>query len=632
MRQQILARGHDAVTAPIRLGEGRQGLTGRPADPRWLAAVVLMACVAAGLMVIPLSALTERQVSVATVLASLDGTATTNAVVGVRGDPVGVRDDRPSSPSLFERQLEHMRLSNQTLRTYTYILAKPAFAKTESFQDASGAPDASGGGDAQGGGDAASDAQEASAAPDATTTARDAPAGLGKSRRAEPAGVPINITDIERTLSVANKKKVIVFQDGNTPAAILEATGMAAADAASASALLLAQAALRGRPFAAGDLVELTSVHPDRRGIDSRRIDRRDPAIPIPDWQDPDHPNAEGEGTGGGMGEVAMGDGKPFRISIIRRGDVLGAVAIGDAGGYAPIVQAPSQAAAPAVAASLNDFSAVGTRGVSLREGLYALVDQGKLARPLVDDLIRICGRDVDVEKPASLEDTVSVLVSPETSDGRAQPEIAYASVTSGGREHGFYRFASDHDAAPDYFNEAGQSVSRFLLRKPVAAGRLGDGFGWRIHPVLKDRRFHEGVDYAAPSGSPIVAAGAGVVEKIDAQWGYGKYIRIKHDQGYETTYAHISGVPANMRIGARVVQGETIAYVGSTGLSTGPHLYYEVRINGSDVDPLRIKLAGGAILRGEALAAFELRKHRIDLLLKDARDGAGLQVAGETH
>ena len=578
MRQTILARGHDAVTSPILLHEGRRGLTSRPANPRWLAAVVIMACVAAGLMVVPLSVLSERQVLAASPFATADVVPTTNAVVGVRGDPIGVRSDRPSSPSLFERQLEHLRMSHQSLRAYTYILAKPAFARTESFQDApAGIPEPG----------------DASDAPDTSAGPRDAPTAAGRSTRAAPAGVPINISDVERTAAVADKRKVVVFQEGNTPAAILEATGMAAEDAASASALLVAQAGERGRSFAAGDLVEL--VGPD------------------PDHQD--------DGIGG----------KPFRISITRKGDMLGAVALGDAGQYAPIVQVAARAVVPAATASLDDFSAVG-EGVSLREGLYALVDQGRLTRSLVDDLIRICGRDVDVEKPASPDDTVSILVSPETSDGRPEPEVAYASVTAGGRERSFYRFAADHEAAPDYFNDAGQSVSKFLLRKPVAAGRLGDGFGWRIHPVLKDRRFHEGVDYAAPYGSPIVAAGAGVVEKIDAQWGYGKYIRIKHDQGYETTYAHIAGTAANMRIGARVVQGETIAYVGSTGLSTGPHLYYEVRINSSDVDPLRIKLAGGAILRGEALAAFALRKHRIDLLLKDARDGAGLQVAGATR
>ena len=149
-----------------------------------------------------------------------------------------------------------------------------------------------------------------------------------------------------------------------------------------------------------------------------------------------------------------------------------------------------------------------------------------------------------------------------------------------------------------------------------MAAGRLGDGFGWRTHPVLHDRRFHEGVDYAAPYGSPIAAAGAGVVEKIDQEWGYGKYIRVRHDQGYETTYAHVSGFPRGMRVGARVRQGETIAYIGSTGLSTGPHLYYEVRINGQNVDPLRIRLEAGRLLSAGELTAFHQQREKLDQLI----------------
>jgi murein DD-endopeptidase MepM/ murein hydrolase activator NlpD len=144
------------------------------------------------------------------------------------------------------------------------------------------------------------------------------------------------------------------------------------------------------------------------------------------------------------------------------------------------------------------------------------------------------------------------------------------------------------------------------LLRNPVFAGRLGDGFGWRIHPILHDLRFHEGVDYAAPFGSPIAAAGEGVVEEIAEQWGYGEYIRIRHDLGYETTYAHAAGFPHGLKVGDRVRQGEPIAFVGSTGLSTGPHLYYEVRINGHNVDPLRVHLPAGRILKADLLARFE--------------------------
>lgn len=115
------------------------------------------------------------------------------------------------------------------------------------------------------------------------------------------------------------------------------------------------------------------------------------------------------------------------------------------------------------------------------------------------------------------------------------------------------------------------------------------------------------------PYGSPIAAAGSGVIEIIGQQWGYGKYVRIRHDLGYETTYAHISSVPPGLKVGDTVHQGETIAYVGSSGLSTGPHLYYEVYINGHNVDPLSIRLADGRVLSGKILASFLQTQRRID-------------------
>ncbi len=197
------------------------------------------------------------------------------------------------------------------------------------------------------------------------------------------------------------------------------------------------------------------------------------------------------------------------------------------------------------------------------------------------------------------------------------QPELAFAALTLDGKVHRYYRFTAPDDDSSDYYDADGHSVTTTLLRKPVDAGHLGDGFGWRVHPVLRDRRFHEGVDYAAPFGSPIAAAAAGVIEKIDRQWGYGEYIRIRHDYGYETTYAHISSVPHGLHVGDRVRQGQTIAYIGSTGLSTGPHLYYEVRINGRNVDPLRVRLRAGRVLEGETLAAFDKARDRADELLQ---------------
>ena len=199
------------------------------------------------------------------------------------------------------------------------------------------------------------------------------------------------------------------------------------------------------------------------------------------------------------------------------------------------------------------------------------------------------------------------------------RPRLASLKLEIGGRAFRYYRYDAPDDDSSDYYDPQGRSVTSFLLRKPVAAGRLGDGFGWRIHPVLGDRRFHQGVDYAAPFGSPIVAAGAGTVEKIDQEWGYGKYVRIRHDLGYETTYAHIAAVPRGLAVGQRVHQGQKIAFVGSTGISTGPHLYYEVRINGRNVDPLTVRLLGGRVLTGPALLAFATTRDQIDGLMRDA-------------
>jgi murein DD-endopeptidase MepM/ murein hydrolase activator NlpD len=251
---------------------------------------------------------------------------------------------------------------------------------------------------------------------------------------------------------------------------------------------------------------------------------------------------------------------------------------------------------------------------MALRRSLYTMADATGVERPVVEKLIGLSALDLDLESKISADDNAELLYS---SNVRGQPELAFAALTSNGRTHRYYRFTAPDDDSTDYYDENGRSVIHSFLRKPVAEGRLGDGFGWRIHPILRDRRFHEGVDYAAPFGSPIVSAGAGVVEKIDQQWGYGRYIRVRHDFGYETTYAHIANVAENLRVGDRVRQGQTIAYVGSTGLSTGPHLYYELRINSRDVDPLRVQLSSGRLLDGAMLAEFQKTRDRIDQLLK---------------
>ena len=194
-------------------------------------------------------------------------------------------------------------------------------------------------------------------------------------------------------------------------------------------------------------------------------------------------------------------------------------------------------------------------------------------------------------------------------------PELVFVEFTTNGRAKRLYRHEVEGNA--DYFNEDGSSMTKYLMHKPLPNGRLNDGFGWRIHPVLHVRKHHNGVDYDAPIGSPIVAAGDGVVELISSQKGYGKYVRIRHQGGYSTTYAHLSGEAKGLKTGQHVKQGEVIAYVGSTGYSTGPHLYYELKVGDQYVDPLKAQLNAGEKLTGSSMSSFRSEMDHVDKVFK---------------
>lgn len=406
------------------------------------------------------------------------------------------------------------------------------------------------------------------------------PAGLGGPAwlpGAEPAerpalGAPLNVTTVAKaTPEESETERVIVAKANDTLALVLKALGAAPQDVEA----IASEFADSASAFAGGEMITVLSS----AGTDV---------------------------------------GRPLKVSVATPGAAAAAaVALSDDGQYrrveTPAAQETEGAGAMRLAA--EDETADGAAGsrASLRAVLYRVAERNRVDRTLVDQFLRICEHDVDLGAPVAGGDRAELLFRPD--EGEA-PQLVFAKLTVGGKTRKYYQFTPPDEDSADYYDEAGRSATQFLLRKPVAEGRLGDGFGWRIHPVLRDRRFHEGVDYAAPFGSPIVAAGAGVVEKIDSQWGYGKYIRIRHDWGYETTYAHVAGFPRGVTPGARVRQGQPIAYVGSTGLSTGPHLYYEVEINGRRVDPLRIKLAAGRLLKGDALAAFERHRQSVEGLL----------------
>ncbi|MEW6017688.1 MAG: M23 family metallopeptidase, partial [Pseudomonadota bacterium] len=178
-----------------------------------------------------------------------------------------------------------------------------------------------------------------------------------------------------------------------------------------------------------------------------------------------------------------------------------------------------------------------------------------------------------------------------------------------------FYRFVRN-DGSVDYFDEDGKNVRGFLLRTPVDGARITSGFGVRRHPVLGYTRAHQGVDFGAGHGTPILSAGDGVIVEARRWGGYGNWVRVRHSNGWETGYAHASRFAKGIRPGMRVKQGQVIAYVGSTGMSTGPHLHYEVWRNGQRVNPVGAKVPQGTILAGAELRAFKARKAHLDALI----------------
>ncbi|RUW59781.1 M23 family metallopeptidase, partial [Mesorhizobium sp. M2A.F.Ca.ET.067.02.1.1] len=224
--------------------------------------------------------------------------------------------------------------------------------------------------------------------------------------------------------------------------------------------------------------------------------------------------------------------------------------------------------------------------------------------------------------------DRLEVLFSQPDGDDQTSDnsELLYVSATFGGQTRNFYRFQMQ-DGSTDYFDENGSSAKQFLLRNPLPNGRFTSGFGARRHPILGYVRMHTGTDWAAPIGSPIIAAGNGVVEKAGWAGGYGKQIIIRHANGYETSYNHQSAFAKGIEPGLHVRQGQVIGYLGQTGLSTGPHLHYELIVNGTKVDSMRVRLPVGKVLKGDDLVAFKKERERIDDLLKQ-EDGNSLKVA----
>ncbi|MDE1153207.1 MAG: M23 family metallopeptidase [Micavibrio sp.] len=224
-------------------------------------------------------------------------------------------------------------------------------------------------------------------------------------------------------------------------------------------------------------------------------------------------------------------------------------------------------------------------------------------------ELIKLYSFGVDFQREIQGGDSYEVMYEQYvTDDGSIVPNkgnIVFAKLALSDRVMPLYRY-EDTDGNVEYFDPTGQSAKKPLMKTPIDGARISSGFGFRRHPVLGFNKMHKGIDFAAPRGTPIFAAGDGVIEKAGPFSTYGNYVKIRHRSGLETAYAHMQAVKAGVRIGSRVKQGQVIGYVGTTGRSTGPHLHYEILINQVQVNPATVKMAGGRSLAGKELKSFK--------------------------
>ncbi len=230
------------------------------------------------------------------------------------------------------------------------------------------------------------------------------------------------------------------------------------------------------------------------------------------------------------------------------------------------------------------------------------------LPNNVIVDMIRIFSFDVDFQREIRKGDKFEIFYERKISeDGRRVEEgnILYARLTLRGKPISLYRYKPAKAHFADYFHENGQSAKKALMRTPIEGARLSSYYGKRKHPVLGYTRMHKGLDFSAPTGTPIMAAGDGIVERASRFGAYGNYVRIRHNGTYKTAYAHLSKYGRGIKSGKRVKQGQIIGYVGATGRVTGRHLHYEVFVNGKQVNPLRLKIPTGITLKGNDKKKF---------------------------
>ena len=252
----------------------------------------------------------------------------------------------------------------------------------------------------------------------------------------------------------------------------------------------------------------------------------------------------------------------------------------------------------------------------TITSSLYLAADKADVPDEIIIKMIELYSFDVDFQRDIQPNDKFEVLYEQSLNDEGTVVKtgpIQFASLTLQGQTFPLYRHTPKGEEHADYFDDKGRAARKTIMRTPIDGARISSGYGTRKHPILGYKKAHRGVDFAARKGTPIKAAGDGVIDFAGRNGGYGIYMRIRHNGEFSTAYAHMSAIKKGNYKGKRVRQGETIGYVGSTGRSTGPHLHYEILKNGKQVNPQKVRLPTGRILEGKKLTAFELARATID-------------------
>ena len=257
----------------------------------------------------------------------------------------------------------------------------------------------------------------------------------------------------------------------------------------------------------------------------------------------------------------------------------------------------------------------------SIDNNLYSAAINAGIEPNIIIEFARIYGFEIDFQRDIRKGDTFEIYYEKFLDDNnvvRDTGKIIYAHMSVNNREINLYNFNDKGELG--YYDINGKSIVKSLMKTPINGARLSSSFGMRKHPILGFNKMHRGTDFAAPTGTPIMASGSGTVTR--ARWcgGGGNCVKIRHNSTYETIYAHMSKFAKGIKEGRKVKQGQIIGYVGSTGLSTGPHLHYEVVVNGKKVNSQKLKLPSGKILKNESRKVFELKRIKIDLKLSELR------------